>query len=238
MTTHLCRACPVYGQQPVHWTYPEVCESCRGRMRRHLNDITEQWWALDATPGGGNSERITGSKEAPLGARVDVLDQMLPVTAHTAEPIRANVPDQIGAPSAAAVLDAVVSEWLDVRRQRGIRENRPVPTVANLCSWLDYRLDWACERLPDAIDDHALEFKQLVGRLYALNGSTRSREAEPVPGVPCKQCGQIALLRIDGQTVCTNCSQYSGPFHEAMADAIARTASQAAYQQKHKTEVE
>lgn len=86
---HKCRVCPVYGQEPVHWEYPEVCEPCRKRMRRHLADITDQWLLLDATPGGGNTEKVTGSKEAPLGARVDVLDQMLPAGADDA--IRANI---------------------------------------------------------------------------------------------------------------------------------------------------
>jgi hypothetical protein len=223
-----CKVCPAYGQTPVHWEYPHVCESCRGRMRRHLTDITEQWWILDATPGGSNTEKVSGSREAPIGARVDVLDQVLPVTALTHEPIRANIPDQIGSASTATVLDAIALEWLDTRRARGLREHRPVPTVANLCAWLTDRLDWACERLPDSIDSHALELKQLVGRLYALNGNTRSREAEPLPATPCKWCAQIALVRYEGTVICTNCSQYSGAFADAMADALTHVTQQAA----------
>lgn len=228
MTTqeHLCKVCPAYGQEPVNYEYEHACNSCRARMRRHLHDITEQWLQLDPMPAGGNSERITGSKEAPLGARVDVLDQQLSLGLHAAEPIRANIGDQVGSAPAVVVLDAIATEWLEVRRARGLREHRPVPTVANLCSWLAFRVDWACDRLPDAIDTHAAELKSLVGRLNALNGNTRSREAEPVPATPCKHCGQIALVRVDGSVICTNCSQYSGPFADLLAVEIARVTSQ------------
>lgn len=228
MTTqeHLCKVCPAYGQEPVNYEYEHACEACRARMRRHLQDITEQWLRLDATPASGNAERVTGSKEAPLGARVDVLDQILALSPKAHDHIHGVRGDQVGAAPTVVVLDAIVSEWLEVRRSRGLREHRPVPTVANLCSWLSFRVDWACDRLPESIDTHALELKSLVGRLYALNGSTRTKEAEPLPATPCKKCGQIALVSYEGQVICTNCSQYSGPFHEAMTTAIAQAAQQ------------
>lgn len=228
MTTQerLCKVCPAYGQQPVNYEYEHACEPCRGRMRRHLHDITEQWYLLDATPAGGNSERVTGSKEAPLGARVDVLDQILALSPKAHDHIHGVRGDQVGSAPAVVVLDAIASEWLEVRRSRGLREHRPVPTVASLCRWLSFRVDWACERLPESVDAHALELKQLVGRLYALNGSTRSRDPEPVPATPCGKCGQIALVRVDRQTICTACSQYSGPFADLLAVEIARVTSQ------------
>lgn len=223
---HLCKVCPAYGQEPINFEYEHACNSCRARMRRHLHDITEQWLLLDATPAGGDSERVTGSKEPPLGARVDVLDQILALSPKAHDHINGVRGDQVGSAPAVVVLDAIATEWLEVRRARGLREHRPVPTVANLCSWLAFRVDWACDRLPDAIDTHAAELKGLVGRLYALNGNTRSREAEPVPATPCGKCGQIALVRVDRQTICTNCSQYSGPFADLLATEIARITSQ------------
>lgn len=231
MTTqeHLCKVCPAYGQEPIHFEYEWACNSCRARMRRHLADITEQWLQLDPMPAGGNSERISGSKEAPLGARVDVLDQQLPVGPSiwlSEQPIRANIGDQVGSAPAVVVLDAIATEWLEVRRARGLREHRPVPTVADLCSWLAFRVDWACDRLPDAIGSNALELKGLVGRLYTLNGNTRTHDPEPVPATPCGKCGQIALVRVDGQVLCTNCSQYSGPFADLLAVEIARVTTQ------------
>lgn len=226
----LCAVCPSYNQEPVNYEQEFVCNSCRERMRGHLVDIAEQWPLLDPTPGGGSSERISGSKEAPLGARVDVLDQQLSLSLHAAEPIRANVSDQVGSAPAVVVLDAIVSEWLEVRRSRGLKEDRPAPTVASLTDWLWLRVHWACDRLPDSIGSNALELRQLVGRLHALNGNVRSRDPEPVPATPCKRCGQIALVRLEGQTVCTACSQYSGPFADLVAVEIARisTESQAA----------
>lgn len=229
-TERLCVVCPIFGQQPVHYEEPVTCYSCRARTARLLVSISDQWLALDATPTGGGGERITGSKEAPLGARVDVLDQLLPVGEHTAEPIRANIGDQIGEAPAAAILDAIALEWVGHRRRDGYREHRPVPTVPNLTSWLRDRLDWACTHLPDSIDSNVDEIRRLAGRLNALNGNTRSPDPEPVPATPCKRCGQIALVRVDGQTICTACSQYSGPFADLLATEIARisTESQAA----------
>jgi len=225
-TDRKCVVCTVYGQTPVYWEQPYVDHYCRSRMARQLVGISDQWLLLDATPGGAQSERITGSKEAPLGARVDVLDQMLPVTGRSAEPIRAFIADQIGSASASVVLDAIASEWLEGRRRDGFREHRPVPTVVNLTGWLRDRLEWACSHLPDSIDSHAAEIRELHGRLHALNGNTRSRDPEPVPATPCKWCGQIALVRVEGQTVCTACSQYSGPFADLLAVEIARVTTE------------
>lgn len=227
---HACRVCSIFGQTPVHYESPYVCHYCRSRMARQLVGISDQWLLLDATPGGTQSERITGSKEAPLGARVDALDQMLPVTEHSDKPIHDWISDQIGSAPAAVVLDAIASEWLEGRRRDGYREHRPVPTVANLTSWLRFRLEWACSHLPESIDSHADEIRQLHGRLHALNGNTRSRDPEPVPATPCGKCGQIALVKVDGTTICTNCSQYSGPFADLLAVEIAKisTESQAA----------
>jgi hypothetical protein len=227
-TEHLCKVCPTYGQEAVNYEHEHVCFACRDRMKRHLKGIAEQWLQLDPTPTGSAGERVTGSREAPIGARVDVLDQILSLSPLAGEMIHDPHRDQIGERPAVAVLDAIVSEWLEVRRARGLREHRPVPTVAYLTAWLNDRLDWACERLPDSIDSHSDELRQLCGRLYALNGNTRSRDPEPLPATPCKHCGHIALVRVEGQTVCTNCSQYSGSFADLLATAITDATKEAA----------
>ncbi|MFG3340549.1 hypothetical protein [Glycomyces sp. NPDC048151] len=227
-TNRKCVLCAAYGQEPVHYEHAHACFPCRDRFRHHLNGIAEQWLLLDPTPGGTASEKVTGSREAPIGARVDVLDQLLPVGPYTDAPIRDLYRDQVGETPAAAVLDAIAKEWLEVRRERGLREHRPVPTVVNLCAWLTDRLDWACERLPDSIGDNATEIRALCGRLHALNGNTRSRDPEPLPATPCKKCGHIALVRVDTQVVCTNCSQYSGAWVDAIADAVTRMTDQQA----------
>lgn len=227
MTQHLCRVCPVYKQEPAQYRAPHVCDPCEARIARQLVQISDEWLLLDATPSGGRSERVTGSREAPIGARVDVLDQQLPVTPHAADPIRSNISDQIGETPAGVVLDLIASEWLEARRRDGHREHRPVPTVANLTSWLRGRLGWACSHLPEAIDAHADEIRQLCGRLHALNGNVKEK-TEPIPATPCKHCGHIALVRIDGRAMCTNCSQYSGPFADAIATAIVKITDQQA----------
>src|SRR5690606_11320781 len=204
MTERICRLDHVYGYEPTPFEQPFVHHACRGRLARDLVSISDEWLALDATPGGGRTERVSGTHEAPLGVRASVLDQMLPAW-NAEEPIRANIQDQIGDAPASVVLDLIASEWLEARRRDGHRERRPLPTVANLTSWLRDRLDWACSHLPDSIDSHADEIRRLAGRLKALNGNTRAK-TEPIPAEPCKHCGHIALVRIHGRVMCTNCS--------------------------------
>src|SRR5690606_35407015 len=163
---------------------------------------------LDAEPGSGRTERVTGTHETPLGVRVAVLDQLLPAWG-ASEPIRANITDQVGDAPASVVLDLIADEVREARARDGHREHRPHPTVPVLASWLRDRLEWACTRLPDSIDTHADEIRRLAGRLRALNGHTRAK-TEPIPGQPCRHCGVIALVRVDGRVMCTHCSQYSG----------------------------
>lgn len=221
MSDRLCRTCHVHGHDPVAWEQPWVCDSCEARMARALVGISDQWLLLDPAPGGGRTERVSGTHEQPIGARVAVLDQILPAGPRSAEPIRANIADQIGDAPASVVLDAIATEWLEARRRAGYREHQPVPTVPNLCSWLRDRLPWAFSHLPDAIDSAADELRRLHGRLRALNGDTKAR-TEPIPAQPCKHCGHIALVRVEGRAMCTNCSQYSGAFADAMTTAITK----------------
>ena len=89
------------------------------------------------------------------------------------------------------------------------------------------RLDWACSRLPDSIDAHADEVRRLAGRLRALNGNTKAK-TEPIPAEPCKHCGHIALVRVDGRVMCTNCSTYSGQWVDAITGAVAKLTDQEA----------
>lgn len=226
MNERICRLDHVYGYQPTPFEQPFVHHACQARLARDLVQIADEWLGLDATPGGGRTDRVSGTHEAPLGARAAVLDQMLPAL-HTDEPIRANIADQIGDTPASVVLDLIAAEWLEARRRDGYREHRPLPTVPNLTHWLRDRLDWACSHLPDAIDSHADDIRRLCGRLHALNGHTKAK-TEPIPAEPCKHCGHIALVRIDGKVMCTNCSQYSGQWADAMASAITKISDQQA----------
>src|SRR5690606_41854733 len=109
----------------------------------------------------------------------------------------------------------------------GPRRHRPSPAVPSRASWLRDRLDRACTRLPDPIDTHADEPRRRAGRLKALSGNTRAK-TEPIPAEPCRHCGHIALVRIDGRVMCTNCSTYSGQWVDAIAGAVAKLSQEAA----------
>ena len=225
-TENRCVICPVYGYEPAHWEQPYACHECRSRLARQLVQISDEWLALDATPGSGRTERITGTHEQPIGARIAVLDQMLTIW-NSDEPIRENIPDQVGDTPATVVLDLIADEWREHRARDGYREHRPIPTVPVLTHWLRDRLEWACTHLPDSIDSHADEVRRLAGRLRALNGNTKAK-TEPIPADPCKHCGHIALVRVDGRVMCTNCSQYSGQWVDAIAGAVAKINDQEA----------
>lgn len=256
----LCVVCPVYRQQPAQYRVQHVCDPCEARMARQLVQVSDEWLLLDATPGGGRKERVSGSSEAPIGARIDVLDQLIQIAPQgharimtegdlhisdatyfvTDDEDLAELDDddevafqdtrqrdQIGDVPAVVVLDLIASHWLETRRRDGHQEHRPVPTVPNLTAWLRDRLGWACSHLPDSIDAHADEIRQLCGRLHALNGNVKEK-TEPIPATPCRHCGHIALVRVDGRAMCTNCSQYSGSFADAIATAIVKITDQQA----------
>ena len=225
-TERACRLCHIYGYEPTPFEEPYAHYECRGRFARDLITISDEWLALDATPGSGHTDRVSGTHETPLGVRAEVLDQMI-TPWNAEEPIRDNIPDQVGDTPASVVLDLIADEWREHRARDGHREHRPLPTVPVLCSWLRDRLDWACSRLPDSIDAHADEVRRLAGRLRALNGNTKAK-TEPIPAEPCKHCGHIALVRVDGRVMCTNCSQYSGQWVDAIAGAVAKINDQEA----------
>lgn len=225
-----CRTCPAFGRDgegdnaKPNFTAEGwfTCFACMGRIGRQVKEIPSQYSELDATPGGNPGDsRVTGSREAPLGVRVNVLDLIVQAGTGT---VHDPDGDQLGTVPVIPRLDSWVSDWIEARGQG---EHRPVPTITVLCSWLADRVDWACQSHP-AIDDFAAEIKAIIGALYATNGHVNAAP-EHKAGIPCKSCDCVALMRAPGDRYieCANCGVlYSPDEYQTWCRLLAAAANQ------------
>lgn len=170
---------------------PQVCDGCRTRLDRDLAEIAELHALLpDALePGRQGTQRVSGTREAPVPLRLDVLDLSLPLRG--AEAVTDPYGDQTGHLPVVAKLDQWVLDWRDTR-DRG--ERLPVPTVYQLTRWLANRLSWACDEHP-AVDEFAREIVETLAALRGVHGLTRLRHRLPAP---CPSCELLTVYRDDG----------------------------------------
>lgn len=188
MTTLLCVIC-----QRREPTRAQVCNPDRIRLAGTLASIVELWRQLpDALqPGQSAAQRVTGSRDAPIPARIDVIDLTAAVRNGSATPeAREHPEDQIGHPAVAAILDQWCRDWRD---EMAFAQTLPLPTVPELARWLTDRLDWACDRHP-AVDEFATEMRQLRAVLFGTLGLFEP-EPEFCNGVVCRGCDRYALYR-------------------------------------------
>ncbi|MFC4335190.1 hypothetical protein [Salininema proteolyticum] len=203
-----CPICPAYGHEEANlWVRERVCEHCRGRLASHLAALPAQWKRLDATPIRGETERVGGTWRVSVGARLAVLDQLVPATATHLAPLVGDAGDQEGRLPAAQLLAAIVDDWQSARvLADGRREDGPLLGVTAMCAWLSDRLEWACRHHADALADQGAELRAAVGHLRALNGDL-PRRSRMLPGVPCPGCDQTALYHLSGgdDVACSRC---------------------------------
>lgn len=205
-----CVCCPLYGRDGNEGHPPanrcdqgwSVCGYCHGRMAGQLKEIPDLFSALDATPGSNpDGGRVSGSKEAPLGVRVAVLDLLLPAGSGTVSDANK---DQMGQLPTAVVLDAWVNDWRDYR---AMGEHRPTSAVPVLSSWLSNRLDWAAQNHP-AMDAFAQEIRQLCGALHAAVHGVQKPQRTHRYGVPCRrpECSYMEMYETsDSYIECGMC---------------------------------
>ncbi len=200
-----CIVCPALraGRPPRTPNNPPVCGGCRERVRGDLLWLPDAYAVLPLQfpPNGSASERVSGSREAPLPIRVDPLDLDLPARqANPTAAARLHPEDQIGHLSVATTLDSWVRDW---RAVRDMRELGPEPTVPNLVAWLANRLDWALDNHP-AADEFADEITSLARVLRRTNGTDKLVHRL---SAPCPTCELVELFREDGADYveCRNC---------------------------------
>lgn len=167
--------------------------------------------ARAAATGGA---RVSGTHDAPVPVRLDVVDLTAPARAgsllphanaalHQASAIvlrtrtverhdyAARWADQIGHLSVATTLDTWVRDW---RGHRGKGEGWPAATVPAMAGWLADRLDDACDDHL-AIDEFAAEIRDVHSALRGVLGPI-GPWPELLVGVPCRRCDTVALYRL------------------------------------------
>lgn len=109
--------------------------------------------------------------------------------------------DQVGEPSAAAVLDTWARDW---QTYPWADVSLPPATVPALAEWLSRWLEVACDRHP-AVDDFAEEMLELLRSLRRANGL--AGPAVELLDVPCRKCDWLALAPVPRQDriECLNC---------------------------------
>lgn len=145
----------------------------------------------------GASSRVSGSREAPVPVRLDLVDLTAP--ARLPNPMRGPgyyprslwPEDQIGHQPIATRLDLWARDWITHQRCPG--DHLPDPAVPALITWLSVRCGWACDEHP-AVDEFAAEMRDLRTVLSAANDDGPVYP-EPILAVPCSGCDTLALFR-------------------------------------------
>jgi hypothetical protein len=147
------------------------------------------------------SQRVSGSREAPVPVNLDLLDlTAYPRNAQATKAAKEHPEDQIGQAAVAYMLDQWCRDWRD---EMAFRQSLPEPTVPELARFLVNRVEWACDRHP-AIDDFAAEMTRLRAVLRGTLGLT-DPPAEFCDGVVCRKCDRYALYREGDYVECDHC---------------------------------
>ena len=217
-----CCVCVAYGfdglegrPAPAQWEYRAVCEECRSQFRRNLASLVEQHALLDATPGVVEQERVSGTREKSLKVRAAVLDQLVPATDREREPDDPHG-DVCGHVPLAQALNAIAEYWRTARFDR-FAEREPALTVANLATWIEHRLDWACEHIPEPVAAAVELLHPLVGHLYALNGRSFDR-GQIIPFTPCPGCDVVGSLMARAGDDRVRCTAHGCRYTSTRAD--------------------
>lgn len=165
--TALCIVCPVHSRKPRAPQWGQACETCRDTMRSGLLELAEQYTLLDAQPSQSGGPKVSGTREAPLPGRLDVLNLVGPGAAN----VRDRHGDQHGELPPLVWMQQWARDWRD---NGAPGDQLPPPALADTEEWLRHRLDWACDEHP-AVDEFARELGQQVATLRAVNGERSDR---------------------------------------------------------------
>ncbi|PZG38100.1 hypothetical protein C1I98_24650 [Spongiactinospora gelatinilytica] len=142
-----------------------ICRWGLARLRRDVQaaPVLLEWLRHHIAPAGGTGERVSGSREAPVPLRLDVLCMIY----DGAVPIHGEDDDQVGPPSIPSTLKAWT--WL-ICEHRGL--TYPVTaSVAELADLLLRHAEWAAAR--EWIADMMHEVGRLRRCAAAPTGSRR-----------------------------------------------------------------
>lgn len=171
-----------------------VCAGDERTLDERLGRLVELHALLPfaLAPGSGGAEKVSGSRDAPLGVRVDVLDQLIGTVDRELDAIHDRDRDQTGVVPLVSWLDQNVRAWAEYAPHGSTR--LPPPTVSSLTGWLRSRLPWACQTYP-GMPDFAAELATYKRHLErALGQDLRPTRYE----TPCPYCHVRLLFRKAG----------------------------------------
>lgn len=219
--------------------FPPACDLCRSRLASRLWELRDLASLLPAalSPGRGEPQRVSGTRDAPLPLRVGALDRAAPardgsVQDHWLPKVRTwfdpTIRDADGFDFGGWHRELLYDEagnpqWTGARDQDGT-----VSVAAVLDSWardwsetLDLPLpapevpalvSWLTLHLPLAVDRHPAieEFaSEVTSTLYAVRALLNVSKAPIYLADACPSCKVAALKRFPGEmdVECGNCHQ-------------------------------
>lgn len=180
-------------------TQAGLCEDHADSLRRDLYELPELYEALTLYPGRTDSERISGSRDQPIGLRVDVLS-------FTGPALRDDQPQRldVGEPD----LQTGPLPLHDVLRQWGriICTDRDLnPGLVDAQRFHLQNLDWSTAQA--WADDYYLELRAAIHVCRVLSGA--GHLTHHLTGVACPRlgCNLQTLVRENGseEVRCRSC---------------------------------
>lgn len=183
--------CAVCGKET---DLPRTCRPCRNRIRGVLMSLPETvaqvWMARHRVQRGGESERVSASKEAPIPLRLDVLNLLGP----SADAVLTGE-DQTGPVPVVGVL----TSWSDLVGEQ--TRQRPVSrSVSGLTQFLLDHVEWACRQ--EWVADYAAQLEGLLKTLRRVAGIEPVRIWLPVL---CPSCDMRSMVREEGSGWAAEC---------------------------------
>lgn len=176
-------------------------QAVSGRLANIAACYTDLANASHAAATGSAGVRVAVSRTPPVPVDVDRVDLTGPANAASVL-VAGSMTDpedlacQVGHVAVASELDFWACDWAS-----RCAETPPAPNVAELCAWLDVRLEWAHDEFP-AWDEMAAALDRVA---RALRGTLTPKRARSVPvSAPCPQtgCEGVMAVREDASVEC------------------------------------
>lgn len=183
---------PRCGLRCAHVTDQGIDDRCANLTADDLEAMPSLWVdvrdklleAQSSTMG----DRVSGSRERPLGFSVDALSLIGPIN-NPSLPMLTQLRDQYGPPP---MLDTL-SGWARVVTEERNLNTTPRLTVDHLARFLLIHHDWS--RTQPWAEEYAFDIRSCAHEARRLAGLYDARP-EPLVGIPCRRCGQYSLVKI------------------------------------------
>jgi hypothetical protein len=182
-----------------------LCRSCTRRLEQRIAELpwVSGWLSQNLERGQLGSERLSGSRDAPIPLSITVLALLgqghsCDEECHTSRCFGdAGCPghhDPDGVDNLSLSIPGVIAGWveivLDQHPDRGL--SGPEGTITACAAWLGVRLEWIVEQ--EWVDDMCREIDELVSRANAAVPWLPPPNREDYRPTPCEKCDKRALV--------------------------------------------